>query len=173
MSKIKRWNAVGLQGPVINGGYVAYEYYAALKDDCARLAAESAAYESFFDSMIEVAWDGDSIDGGDIEQIALSCGLIHEESYSEEKHGELNEHGTLSDGDVIYVKTKQPATDCRLDEIRAEAVEKLAEYHKKRSDFFEIQRNDAYYHHYNSYIDAKTFAANIRAAAKGEGVTHE
>ncbi|TCW00439.1 hypothetical protein [Biostraticola tofi] len=172
MSKIKRWNAVGLQGPVINGGYVAYEYYAALKDDCARLAAESAAYESFFDSMIEVAWDGDSIDGGDIEQIALSCGLIHEESYSEEKHGELNEHGTLSDVDVIYVKTKQPATDAYFAEIRAVAVEDAADEleTKIKQDGNSIVR--ATVETVVQYLRL-ILSKDIRAAAKGEGVSHE
>lgn len=70
------------------------EYVARLREENARLAA-------FARQIIEYAFDGRDADGGSIQALALTHGLLRKEAYDPARHG-----GTLVDvqpGDDWYV----------------------------------------------------------------------
>lgn len=70
------------------------EYAARLREENARLAA-------FARQIIEYAFDGRDADGGSIQALALTHGLLRKEAYDPAQHG-----GTLVDarpGDDWYV----------------------------------------------------------------------
>lgn len=56
----------------------------------------------FAKEVIQVAFDGGSLDGGEIQEMAVKHGLLVEESYDPEKHGE-DRLGEFEEGDQYYV----------------------------------------------------------------------
>ena len=57
---------------------------------------------AFAKDVIQLAWDG-SIDGGDVQEIALKHNLIKPEIYDPARHGDME---AVPGEDTIYVYTK-------------------------------------------------------------------
>ncbi len=88
-----------------------------------QLAAENAGMDSFVAAMLAIAWQGSSVDGSDIQELALKCGLIRQEVYCADEHENLvDDPGNFEDGDALYFRVETPATDAILASLRAEAI---------------------------------------------------
>jgi hypothetical protein len=57
------------------------------EDRVAELEAENAKLAAFAREIIEPAFDGQDVDGGTIQRVALHYGLLAESRYDPEKHG--------------------------------------------------------------------------------------
>lgn len=56
---------------------------------------------NFARQVIDVAFEGGGLDGGEIQEMAVNCGLLNAVEYDPEKHGEVNEY--IEPGDTVYL----------------------------------------------------------------------
>lgn len=131
------------------------------------LVAESEAMDKFVDECLQVAWEGGSLDGGEIQDIGLKHGLLREEVYSSDQHESLVEDpSNFEDGDAVYFRTDNHNTDAFTAELRAQGVdefaESVAEMHSKTETGSRLEAQLAF-----TGDAAVSFAANLRAGRKG------
>ncbi|MDV0598106.1 MULTISPECIES: hypothetical protein, partial [unclassified Enterobacter] len=92
-----------------------------------KLAAENAGLSAFVDALLSIAWQGGSVDGAEIQELALKHGLLRQEVYSADEYETLvDDPGNFEDGDPVYFRVETPATDAFLAEVRAQGLERLA-----------------------------------------------
>ncbi|WP_086127315.1 hypothetical protein [Salmonella enterica] len=100
---------------------------AALEARCAALAAENARTTSFINAYLDIAIQGGALDGFDVQELALKHGLLCKEEYCAERHRDMVYAADLKDGDDVYFRVENPATDAFLAEVRAQGVEMFSE----------------------------------------------
>ncbi|WP_086127151.1 hypothetical protein [Salmonella enterica] len=100
---------------------------AALEARCAALAAENARTTSFINAYLDIAIQGGALDGFDVQELALKHGLLRKEEYCAERHRDMVYAADLKDGDDVYFRVENPATDAFLAEVRAQGVEMFSE----------------------------------------------
>jgi hypothetical protein len=84
MSELDRaLNAALISATELVGEMVPVEELARLRG----LEAENAKLAAFAREMIEPAFDGQDVDGGTIQRVAVHYGLLTEGKYDPEKHG--------------------------------------------------------------------------------------
>ncbi|HFG9803348.1 TPA: hypothetical protein ACIBXF_002739 [Salmonella enterica subsp. enterica serovar Mississippi] len=103
---------------------------AALEARCAALAAENARTTSFINAYLDIAIQGGALDGFDVQELALKHGLLRKEEYCAERHRDMVYAADLKDGDDVYFRVENPATDAFLAEVRAQGVEMLADKYR-------------------------------------------
>ncbi|EPT5099079.1 hypothetical protein ACVRBC_001970 [Salmonella enterica subsp. enterica serovar Newport] len=82
------------------------------------LAAENARMTS-----LDIAIQGGALDGFAVQELALKHGLLRKEEYCAERHRDMVYAADLKDGDDVYFRVENPATDAFLAEVRAQGVE--------------------------------------------------
>ncbi|EKC7217655.1 hypothetical protein OP853_000014 [Salmonella enterica] len=98
---------------------------AALESRCAALAAENVRTTSFINAYLDIAIQGGALDGFDVQELALKHGLLRKEEYCAERHRDMVYATDLKDGDDVYFRVENPATDAYLAEVRADARNEL------------------------------------------------
>lgn len=92
-----------------------------------KLAAENAGLSAFVDALLSIAWQGGSVDGAEIQELALKHGLLRQEVYSADEYETLvDDPGNFEDGDPVYFRVETPATNAFLAEVLAQGVEMAA-----------------------------------------------
>ncbi|ECV7800123.1 hypothetical protein ZX23_19875 [Salmonella enterica subsp. enterica serovar Brandenburg] len=128
MKEVKIYTIVSEQlSPPITGesfctDMVRHSDYADLEEKCAALAAENARMTSFINAYLDIAIQGGALDGFDVQELALKHGLLRKEEYCAEKHRDMVYAADLKDGDDVYFRVENPATDAFLAEVRASAI---------------------------------------------------
>lgn len=123
------------------GDYVSYDDYDSLEQRLIEserygrqtditidnLEMKLAQMAAFVDTLLSIVWQGGSVDGADIQELALKHGLLRQEVYSADEHETLvDDPGNFEDGDPVYFRVETPATDAFLAELRAQGLERLA-----------------------------------------------
>lgn len=131
-----------------------------VRNDTSALAAENAGMDAFVEALLSIAWQGGSVDGAEIQELAIKHSLIRHEIYSADEHETLvDDPGNFEDGDPVYFRVDTPATDSFLDEVRAQGVDMMVE--QCESDIMLIEPEDEEY--YILMIEhAKEFADQVR-----------
>ncbi|ENP3039659.1 hypothetical protein ACDB75_002644 [Salmonella enterica] len=62
------------------------------------------------------------MDGFAVQELALKHGLLRKEEYCAERHRDMACAADLKDGDDVYFRVENPATDAFLAEVRASAI---------------------------------------------------
>lgn len=79
-----------------------------LAKDTLELRNQSTQIKEFFQWVIHIAFEGGSLDGGEIQDKALELGLLEEIVYCSELHSELvSDEACFEDGDIIYFIKKE------------------------------------------------------------------
>ncbi|WP_254909302.1 hypothetical protein [Salmonella enterica] len=86
------------------------------------LAAENARMTSFINAYLDIAIQGGALDGFAVQELALKHGLLRKEEYCAERHRDMVYAADLKDGDDVYFRVENPATDAFLAEVRASAI---------------------------------------------------
>lgn len=106
------------------------------------LEMKLAQMDAFVDTLLSIVWQGGSVDGADIQELALKHGLLRQEVYSADEHETLvDDPGNFENGDPVYFRVETPSTDSFLAEVRAQGVEMViaAKKHQK-----EIMHTDTF-----------------------------
>ncbi|HHQ8354192.1 TPA: DUF4752 domain-containing protein [Salmonella enterica subsp. diarizonae] len=85
------------------------------------LAAENARMTSFINAYLDIAIQGGALDGFAVQELALKHGLLRKEEYCAERHRDMVYAADLKDGDDVYFRVENPATDDFLAEVQASA----------------------------------------------------
>ncbi|EFT6667140.1 DUF4752 domain-containing protein [Salmonella enterica] len=85
------------------------------------LAAENARTTSFINAYLDMAIQGGALDDFDVQELVLKHGLLRKEEYCAERHRDMVYAADLKDGDDVYFRVENPATDAFLAEVRASA----------------------------------------------------
>ncbi|HEA0384438.1 TPA: hypothetical protein RU604_004940, partial [Salmonella enterica] len=75
------------------------------------LAAENARMTSFINAYLDIAIQGGALDGFAVQELALKHGLLRKEEYCAERHRDMVYAADLKDGDDVYFRVENPATD--------------------------------------------------------------
>lgn len=86
------------------------------------LAAENARMTSFINAYLDIAIQGGALDGFAVQELALKHGLLRKEEFCAERHRDMVYAADLKDGDDVYFRVENPATDVFLAEVRASAI---------------------------------------------------
>lgn len=85
------------------------------------LAAENARMATFINAYLDIAIQGGALDGFAVQELALKHGLLRKEEYCTERHRGMVYAADLKDGDDVYFRVENPATDDFLAEVRDKA----------------------------------------------------
>ncbi|ECD7575675.1 hypothetical protein FA839_23590 [Salmonella enterica subsp. enterica serovar Nchanga] len=130
------------------------------------LALENARTTSFINAYLDIAIQGGALDGFDVQELALKHGLLRKEKYCAERHRDMVYAADLKDGDDVYFRVENPATDAFLAEVRASAIEAFADNQAKIADEELVGGNlDLSLRFRGMARAAKEFAAQIRQEA--------
>ncbi|EDT1794279.1 hypothetical protein YJ91_003558 [Salmonella enterica subsp. enterica] len=88
---------------------------------CRELAAENARTTSFINAYLDIAIQGGALDSFAVQELALKHGLLRKEEYCAERHRDMVYAADLKDGDDVYFRVENPATDAFLAEVRTSA----------------------------------------------------
>lgn len=127
MKEVKIYTIVSDQlSPPITGesfctDMVRHSDYAELEAKYAAMAAENARATSFINAYLDIAIQGGALDGFAVQELALKHGLLRKEEYCTERHRDMVYAADLKDGDDVYFRVENPATDVFLAEVRASA----------------------------------------------------
>ncbi|MDL3394191.1 hypothetical protein QR158_23070 [Salmonella enterica] len=98
------------------------------------LAAENARMTSFINAYLDIAIQGGALDGFAVQELALKHGLLRKEEYCAERHRDMVYAADLKDGDDVYFRVENPATDVFLAEVLAQGVERYAAQLKSEAE---------------------------------------
>ncbi|HEA0351928.1 TPA: DUF4752 domain-containing protein, partial [Salmonella enterica] len=76
---------------------------------------------SFINAYLDIAIQGGALDGFAVQELALKHGLLRKEEYCAERHRDMVYAADLKDGDDVYFRVENPATDDFLAEVQASA----------------------------------------------------
>ncbi|MFS7358998.1 hypothetical protein [Rahnella inusitata] len=135
------------------------------------LVAENVRMDKFVDECLQAAWEGGSLDGGEIQDIGLKHGLLREEVYSADQHESLVEDpSNFEDGDSVYFRTEMTNTEATMAEIGAKPMDVLAGV----AETMLVKFSNAGVSHCPEAVgwrlvkrQAESEAANLRAGRKG------
>ncbi|EDF7621123.1 hypothetical protein B2E57_23600 [Salmonella enterica] len=96
------------------------------------LAMENARMTSFINAYLDIAIQGGELDGFAVQELALKHGLLRKEEYCAERHRDMVYAADLKDGDDVYFRVENPATDAFLAEVRASARNEGVNYAASR-----------------------------------------
>lgn len=85
------------------------------------LAAENARMTTFINAYLDIANQGGALDGFAVQELALKHGLLRKEEYCTERHRDMVYAADLKDGDDVYFRVENQATDDFLAEVRDKA----------------------------------------------------
>jgi len=87
------------------------------------LAAENIGMDKFVNKSLQAAWQGGSLDGADIQEMALKNGLLRKEPYCAELHENMTDDpGNFEEGDDFFIRIDTPATESIKLQWMAEGV---------------------------------------------------
>ncbi|EDR3236074.1 hypothetical protein FB39_004407 [Salmonella enterica subsp. diarizonae] len=130
------------------------------------LALKNARMTSFINAYLDIAIQGGALDGFAVQELALKHGLLRKEEYCAERHRDMVYAADLKDGDDVYFRVENPATDAFLAEVRASAIEAFADNQAKIADEELVGGNlDLSLRFRGMARAAKEFAAQIRQEA--------
>ncbi len=99
----------------------------ALQQQVNAMAAEGVCMNKFVNDCLQVAWAAGSMDGAEVQELALKNGLLRKESYCADLHENMTDDpGNFVDGDDFFIRVETPATDAIKNELidRLETAEK-------------------------------------------------
>jgi len=110
-------------------------HVAELEEKCSELAVENSGMDAFVAAMLSIAWQGGTADGADIENLALENGLLRQEVYSADAHENLvGDPGNFEEGDPVYSRVENPATDAWVNEQRAHDLNAFIQHYSEKLD---------------------------------------